>query len=69
MRNDNFHKGVWRSKNGNIPIHFRIAIEDDRMKSLQEAAIMAQLKHPNIVSYYGVLKDGLQVMIDFVIEE
>ena len=32
--------------------------EDDRVKFLQEAAIMAQFKHPNVVEMYGVVTLG-----------
>ena len=31
------------------------------MKFLQEAAIMAQFKHPNVVSLYGVVTQGKPV--------
>lgn len=30
----------------------------DRVKFLQEAAIMAQFKHPNVVNLFGIVKDG-----------
>ena len=32
--------------------------EEDRVKFLQEAAIMGQFKHPNIVKIFGILKEG-----------
>ena len=32
--------------------------EDDRIKFLQEAAIMAQFKHSNVVEMHGVVIDG-----------
>ena len=32
--------------------------EQDRVKFLQEAAIMGQFKHPNVVNMYGVVTDG-----------
>ena len=31
--------------------------EEDRVKFLQEAAIMGQFKHPNVVTMYGVVKE------------
>ena len=31
--------------------------KDDRIKFLQEAAIMGQFKHPNVVEMYGVITD------------
>ena len=30
---------------------------DDKIKFLQEAAIMGQFKHPNVVEMYGVITD------------
>ena len=32
--------------------------EEDRVKFLQEAAIMRQFKHPNVVEMYGVVTQG-----------
>ncbi len=32
--------------------------EEDIVKFLQEAAIMGQFKHPNVIKMYGVVKDG-----------
>ena len=32
--------------------------EEDRVKFLQEAAIMGQFKHPNMVEMYGVVTQG-----------
>ncbi len=32
--------------------------KEDRVKFLQEAAIMGQFKHPNVINMYGVVKDG-----------
>ena len=32
--------------------------EEDRVKFLQEAAIMGQFTHPNVVKMYGVVSDG-----------
>jgi len=34
------------------------ADEEDRVKFLQEAAIMGQFKHPNVVTMYGVVTEG-----------
>ena len=34
------------------------AKEEDRVKFLQEAAIMGQFKHPNVVTMYGVVREG-----------
>ena len=32
--------------------------ENDRVKFLQEAAIMGQFKHPNVVEMFGVVSEG-----------
>ena len=32
--------------------------ERDKMKFLQEAAIMGQFSHPNVVKLYGVVTEG-----------
>ena len=41
--------------------------EEDRVKFLQEAAIMGQFKHPNVVTMYGVVTDGEPVSLQLVI--
>ncbi len=35
--------------------------EEGRIKFLQEAAIMGQFKHPNVICMYGLIADGEQV--------
>ena len=35
--------------------------EGDKVKFLQEAAIMGQFSHPNVVKLYGVVTEGLSV--------
>lgn len=37
------------------------ALEEDEIKFLQEAAIMAQFKHPNIVHLHGIVTQGSPV--------
>ena len=32
--------------------------DEDRVKFLQEAAIMCKFRHPNVVTMYGVITDG-----------
>ena len=36
--------------------------EEDRVKFLQEAAIMGQFKHPNVVEMYGMVTQGSPVI-------
>ena len=37
--------------------------EEDRVKFLQEAAIMGQFKHHNVVTMYGVVTEGEPVSV------
>ena len=56
----NVEKGTWESK-ADLEVALKTlkaGSEDmDKVKFLQEAAIMAQFKHPNIVILYGVVSD------------
>ena len=53
-------KGTWESKK-NLEVALKTlkagSEDTDKVKFLQEAAIMAQFKHPNIVILYGVVSD------------
>jgi serine/threonine protein kinase len=71
-------KGIWREETGYI---LEVAIkslkpnseERDKVKFLQEAATMAQFRHPNVVTLYGVvssrgtvsLYDSWQICLQF----
>ena len=52
---------MWRNGTQNIPVALKLlkegSTEADKVKFLQEAAIMAQFKHPNVVSLYGVVNN------------
>ena len=55
-------KGIWKEQSG---FTFEVAVktlkggdEEDKVKFLQEAAIMAQFKHPNVINLYGVVSSG-----------
>ena len=56
------HRGVWLSSNGEVKVAVKTlkegSGEEDRVKFLQEAAIMGQFKHPNVVTMYGVVIQG-----------
>lgn len=53
------HKGLWVCDGD--PMHVAVkalqedAPEEDRVKFLQEAALMGQFSHSNIISLYGVV--------------
>ncbi len=55
-------QGVWK-RQGTKPVDVALksltkTSEEDRVKFLQEAAIMAQFKHPNVIMLYGVINEG-----------
>ena len=60
------YTGVWHSPNGG---EVRVAVktlkeesdEVERIKFLQEAAIMGQFKHPNVIEMHGVITVGKPV--------
>ena len=57
------YKGVWKSPSrGEVEVAIKTlkggSGEEDRVKFLQEAAIMGQFKHPNVVTLYGVVSEG-----------
>lgn len=56
-------KGIWNEgTDRNVEVAIKMLKENsddrERVKFLQEAAIMAQFKHPNVVSLYGVVSSG-----------
>ena len=56
------YKGQWKSKAGGMQTVAlktlkSTASNDERVKLLQEAAIMGQFTHPHIVTLYGVVKE------------
>ena len=53
----NVEKGMWQSKEVALKTLKTGSTEDDKVKFLQEAAIMAQFRHPNIVTLHGVVSD------------
>ena len=53
----NVEKGMWQSKEVALKTLKTDSLEEDKVKFLQEAAIMAQFKHPNIVTLHGVVSD------------
>ena len=55
-------KGLWKFSGCTMEIAVKTlkpnTTEEDRVKFLQEAAIMGQFNHPNIVKLYGVVTVG-----------
>ena len=64
------HKGEWMASEGGEKIEVAVktlkegASEEDKVKFLQEAAIMGQFSHPNVVKLYGIVIDGEPVSSD-----
>jgi len=60
-------KGLWRSPNGMLEVAVKTLYTDasqlDKVKLLQEAAIMGQFRHPNVVRLLGVVSEGDAVSI------
>jgi serine/threonine protein kinase len=58
----NVLKGVWHSSRGKVAVAVKTLKEgskkEDRVKFLQEAAIMGQFKHPNVLETFGVVTIG-----------
>ena len=56
------HKGEWRKEGDSSSVEMAVmslncdASEEDGVKFLQEAAVMAQFKHPNMVALHGVVE-------------
>ena len=54
-------EGVWKVDNHRIKVALKTfnhsSTAEDRVKFLQEAAIMAQFKHPNVVCLYGIINN------------
>ena len=53
----NVEKGMWQRKEVALKTLKTDSTREDKVKFLQEAAIMAQFKHPNIVTLHGVVSD------------
>ena len=57
------HKGEWMASEGGEKIEVAVktlkerAGREDKVKFLQEAAIMGQFSHPNVVKLYGVVTE------------
>ena len=60
-------KGIWRNEKLKVPVALKTLKEGseqmDKVKFLQEAAIMAQFSHPNVAVLYGVVSKGEPVSV------
>ena len=64
------NKGVWQSPRGAVEAAIKTlkpgSDEMDQVKFLQEAAIMGQFKHPNVIKLYGMVTVGEPVSTVYV---
>ena len=60
-------RGVWKREDGDIEIAVKTLKKEtgeaEKIKFLQEAAIMGQFKHPSVVTMYGVVTKDEPVSI------
>ena len=53
------HRGVWRRPQGELEVAVKelkcSSLEENKVKFLQEAVIMGQFNHTNVVRIYGVV--------------
>ena len=58
----NVDKGLWKHSGHIVEVAVKTcsaeSSEEDKVKFLQEAAIMAQFAHPSVVKLYGVVSRG-----------
>ena len=56
------NKGVWQSPRGAVEVAIKMlkpgSNQTDQVKFLQEAAIMGQFKHLNVIKLYGMVTVG-----------
>ena len=64
------NKGVWQLPGGAVEVAIKTlkpgSDEMDQVKFLQEAAIMGQFKHPNVIKLYGVVTVGEPVSTVYI---
>ena len=58
------HQGEWEAPGTKVKVEVALktlkegASEEDKVKFLQEAAIMGQFSHPNVVKLHGLVTEG-----------
>ena len=61
------NKGVWQSPTSTLEVAIKTlkstAKEEDRVKFLQEGAIMGQFRHPNVVRLHGIVREQQTVSL------
>ena len=61
------NQGIWHAPYGSVDVAIKtlndVTSEEEKVKFLQEAAIMGQFHHPNIVKLHGVVTVGEPVSL------
>ena len=61
------NKGLWQLSTGTMEVAVKTLkpniLEEDKIKFLQEAAVMGQFLHPNVVKLHGVVTVGEPVSV------
>ena len=61
------NKGVWQSPSSPLEVAIKTlkssAKEEDKVKFLQEGAIMGQFRHPNVVKLHGIVREQQTVSL------
>ena len=63
----NVEKGMWQRKEVALKTLKTDSTREDKVKFLQEAAIMAQFRHPNVVLLYGIIKNDEPVSYNVIV--
>ena len=56
------HTAIWRGSEGSIEVAVKVmnmsaSQRDDKIRFLQEAVVMAQFKHSNVIQLYGIVTE------------
>ena len=61
------HRGLWKGKKKDLDVVVKSlecdATQDEKIKLLQEAVIMGQFHHPNILQLYGIINEEKTVRV------
>ena len=59
------NKAIWKGKERDLDILVKSLVEgapqDEKIKLLQEAVVMGQFHHPNILQFYGIVDEDSTV--------
>ena len=60
-------RGQWTSERGVMEVAVKTLTDSaNTVKFLQEAAIMAQFRHPNVITLHGVVSNGVPVSACYI---